>query len=115
MKDPTTEAVSNVLVCSRRWVQARMLLRRMLDSKSATEGQKRKARLAVVAAGTALEKAVIALELVRPGGPSPVKTPIDWGKVAGAVAQFAGGVEKAVSSSRRVIDVEVIDTDGKTV
>jgi len=106
-------AFRDLVEAARAWVKARVHLRRVVDSKRATEAHRKRAERDIVQAAARLEKAVIRFEQVVGALP---KRGIDWGKVAGIVASVAGGVERAVSRPQTpIIDAQVIDTEGRTV
>lgn len=106
-------AFGDLVEAARAWVKARKHLRRVLDSKRATEGHRKKAERDIVAAAAKLERSVVRFEQVVGALP---KRGIDWGRVAGIVASVAGGVERAVSRPQTpIIDAQVIDTEGRTV
>lgn len=112
MKDQV-ELLSTLIVAARNWARARIALRRVLDSKSASDADRKKAQKAVVTTANALERAIVDLSKAVP--PSQLKRPskaLDWGKIAGVVAQVAGGIEKAVQGRP---NFEVIDVEGRTV
>lgn len=101
----------------KRWAAARAALRRVVDSKRASPADVKNAQRAAMRAADALEKCFREFEKsvyssALSGAP---RKKIDWGRVAGVVANFAGGIEKAVSKDTSFARAEVIDTDGHTV
>lgn len=110
------ELLAEIINLGFDWVRARNNFRRAVDSRSATEADRKKAGRLALETGNKLEKAFLDLMKASNGAPArrtrrPI--PVDWGKVAGAIAKGAGAIESALSSNRPV--VEVIDTEGKEV
>ena len=114
MKDQV-ELLSEMIGAARTWARTRINLRRVHDSKSATDADRKRAHREHVAASNALEKAVIALSKAIPPSSLRARKALDWGKIAGVVAQIAGGIERAVQVYPNPIEAEVIDVEGRTV
>lgn len=109
-----------ILKSSRRWVAARVLLRRVLDSKSATPQQLEQVKKDHIAACNDLEGLVMRLEryLHNSGKKFPTKRgnlsstkQFPWEGFFGMVAAGAKAVESALASAHPIIDAKVIDVD----
>jgi hypothetical protein len=113
MSDPVN-LLAEVVNCGYAWVRARNDYRRTCDSKRATEDDQKKAGQLALKAADKLEKALIRLMAVSGEIPARKKNaPLDWGKLAGAIAKGAGVVEDVLK--RKGPFVEVIDTEGREV
>ena len=116
MADPVN-LLADVVNRGFEWVRAREDYRKVTDSKRATEDDQKKAGLAALEAAAKLERAL--LKLMSVSGDMPVRRkaapskPLDWSKLAGAIAKGAGVVEDVLK--RKGPFVEVIDTDGREV
>lgn len=115
---------------ARRWARSRALLRKAMDSKSASAKDVEKAQKKHVEDTHKLEKAVLELEgALRsyqgpslPAGGSRRKRakPIPWKEVMGAISAGAGVLEKAMSPAeggawppQDVIEVKATPVDPK--
>ncbi len=99
------------------WVKARDRYRKILDSRRSTEDDRKKAMGVALEAAAKLEKAFIRLLSVTDGQPARKRrvaaSPVDWGKLAGAISKGAGALEDALKKKGPL--VEVIDTEGREV
>lgn len=113
-----------VLNAARRWVQARLLLKRTLDSKAATSQQVDKCKASYNKAAEELEALVVKLERVLHANGKTVTTkrgagesPFPWRELFGMVAAGAKAVETALDpvapaksvvtkAAQKIIDVE---------
>jgi hypothetical protein len=99
------------------WVKARSEFRRLADSRSASESDRKKSAVAALEAAARLEKALLQIMSISNGKPlrkkGKVSLPVDWGKVAGAISKGAGVVEDVLRKKGPY--VEVIDTEGREV
>ena len=116
MADPA-KLLADVVNRGFEWVKARDTYRKVCDSKSATKEAEKKAGTAALEAAAKLEKALIELRSIS-GGMAARKrgatsAPVDWSKLAGAIAKGAGVVEDVLK--RKGPFVDVIDTEGREV
>lgn len=118
MDHPSFLAVE-ILKGARRWVQSRVVVRRVSDSKSATPQQLKKAQEDNQKAANELEGLVMRLEryLHNSGTQFPMKrgsqNSFPWRDLLGAVAAGARAVESAiegVKASPGVVDARVVDS-----
>lgn len=107
-----------VLKAARRWVASRVVLRRVMDSKSATQPQLNKARADNQKAADELEGLVLRLErfLHNSGTKFPMKrgsqSQFPWRDLFGAVAAVARGAESVLEGTKTppgIIEAKVID------
>ena len=117
MDHPSFLAVE-ILKGARRWVQSRVVVRRVLDSKSATPAQVKKAQMDNQQAANELEGLVMRLEryLHNTGTKFPIKrgvqNPFPWRELLGAVAAGARAVETAIEGVKvppGVVEAKVVD------
>jgi hypothetical protein len=112
------------LSAARRWVQSRILLRRILDSKTAPPAQVEKAKVAYNKAGEELEMVVVRLEkLLHQNGIAvsknrrkPPTKPFPLKELLGVIASGAKAFETALSREKipaAPIDAHVIDVKGE--
>lgn len=98
-----------VLNAARRWRRSRVVLRRTLDSKTASKQQKDKARRGYEKSNAELEGVVGKLEAaMRSAGPT---VPMDkqqsdfpWQRFFGVISEVAKAVETTVDAPNKVID-----------
>jgi hypothetical protein len=100
------------------WVKARSEYRRLSDSRSASDSDRKKSATAALEAASRLEKALVQLMSVSGDKPLARKkskslAPVDWGKLAGAISKGAGVVEDVLK--KKPPYVQVIDTEGREV
>lgn len=119
-RDPASQLAIEILNGARRWTQARLRLRLVLDSKSATPKQIEKAKVDFSTAGDELEALVVRLERFMKNSGKQVSskrgaanTAFPWRELFGMVSAGAKAVESAlgqpvepVAIRAKVIDVE---------
>lgn len=118
-----TKAFGALISAARSWAKTRARLRRLADSRKATEGDIKKAHAANQRSAKKLELAVKRFDDATRGMiPRSRTKKVNWAEVAGAVAKIAGGVEQAVKgnhvlppSAGTVGFTEVIEVDGVPV
>jgi hypothetical protein len=102
-----------ILKAARRWAQLRVVLRRTLDSKSATPQQLEKIKREHHHASDELEALVMKLEkhLLTTGKTFSNKrgSPFPWREMFGMVAAGAKAVENALDTPPGIIKGRVID------
>lgn len=117
MDHPSFLAVE-ILKGARRWVQSRVIVRRTMDSKSATPQQVKAAQQANQRAADELEGLVMRLEryLHNSGTKFPIKrgspNPFPWREMFGAVGGLAKAIETAidgVNTPPGVVQARVVD------
>ena len=117
--DPNRTAIA-VLQAARRWLKTRRVLKRLLDSKSASKDQVQKAKKVYDKACTDLEAATARFEnmLNAGGGASMAKgsggRPFPWRNFVGMVAEVAKAAETAIGAAEGKTP-DVIDTTGEPV
>jgi hypothetical protein len=108
-----------ILNASRRWVASRAVLRRVLDSKTATEPQLAKAKAGYNKTAEELEALVVRLEkfLQTTGKKVSLKknsaglgqsSPFPWKELIGLVATGAKAVEQALGDTPKVVQAKVV-------
>jgi hypothetical protein len=113
--DAASTIAIEILKAARRWVQHRVVLRRILDSKRATPQQLEKAKKDHHLASDELEALVMKLEKHLHSTGKIVSTkrgsPFPWREFAGMVAAGAKAVENALETNNipSVIKGQVID------
>lgn len=112
------------LNAARRWVTARILLRRILDSKTAAPAQVEKAKATYNKAGEDLEKYIIRLErFIKANGQSisnkrkSTDPPFPWAELLKVVSTGAKALESALTpaaaATSTVMPTNVIDAEGE--
>lgn len=120
--DPQASLIGiEILKSARRWVASRVMMRRVLDSKSATKAQVDKAQKDNIQAAEELEGLVMRLEryLHNSGKRFPTGRGrqagggnFPWREMFGMVAAGARAVESALGAGKPgVIDAQVIDVE----
>jgi hypothetical protein len=126
--DPLSRLAVEALNAARRWVQARLLLKRTLDSKAASPQHVDKCKTAYNKAAEELEAIIVKLEraLHANGKTVPLKrgageAPFPWRELFGMVAAGAKAVETALDpvapktvAAKVVGKVKVIDVKAET-
>lgn len=120
LHDPAALLAIEALNGARRWTQARVRLRLLLDSKSAPPKAVEKAKAEFSKAGDELEALIVRLErFVKNGGRKVsnkrggVSAPFPWRELFGMVSAGAKAVESALTqpASTPVIQARVIDVE----
>lgn len=121
-----------ILNAARRWAAARAVLRRTLDSKSATPEARLRAQTAYKSAADELERFVLKLERLLasvgasvPKGRRP-ETPFPWSQLFGVLGAGASALGEALSNkpatpsagpqppAQKSVRAEVIDVKDET-
>jgi len=121
MEDPNRMAFA-VINAARRWLQTRLELKRLLDSKSAKPETVQKAKRTYDKACTELEGLVAKFErLLKSQGNttsmsrSAAARKFPWQNFFGMVAEVAKAAETAVGVPQGKRTPDVIDTEGETI
>lgn len=116
--DQASHFAVEALNAARRWTYARVLLRKTLDSKSASPSQIEKAKVEYNKAAEELEKLVLRLERLIRGNGKQVPAnrrvptaPFPWRELFGMVAAGAKAVENALDPAMPPIKGRVIDVE----
>lgn len=121
LQDPAAQLAVEALNGARRWTQARIRLRLLLDSKSASPKAVEKAKAEFSKAGDELEALVVRLERFVKNGGRKVSNkrgastqPFPWRELFGMVSAGAKAVESALTQptpTTPVIQARVIDVE----
>lgn len=109
-----------ILKAARRWVASRVVLRRVMDSKSATQRQVEEAQRDHHKLANELEALVIRLErfLHNSGKKFPTKRGPDkqfpWRELFGVMSAGARAIETALEGSAKRPIIDIIDAESTT-